>query len=103
MYRRHTALGAILAAGLVLAGCSSSPAPSSGGGKVVLKFWGVAENTDKASDAIIKKFEQTHPNIDVQWTGYPEDQIDTKINTALAAGAPPDISGPSRNWMRAGR
>lgn len=103
MYRRHTALGAILAAGLLLAGCSTTPAPSSGG-KVVLKFWGISDNTDKASSTIIAKFEKLHPNIQIQWTGYPESQYTTKINTALAAGSPPDIGDMySRNWMAAGR
>ncbi|MDH2443319.1 sugar ABC transporter substrate-binding protein [Amnibacterium sp. CER49] len=94
-----------MTATLLLTGCSgASNGSSGGGGKVVLKYWGVAENTDKASKAIIAKFEKLHPNIQVQFTGYPEAQYPTKIDTALAAGSPPDVGDmASRTWMRAGR
>ena len=101
MHRGRLVWASFAVAGLLLAGCGGGDSSSSG--KVVLKFFGVAENTDKASDAIIAAFEKEHPNIDVQWTGFPEDQYTTKINTALAAGVPPDIGDIyDRNWMRGG-
>lgn len=94
----------LAAATLTLAGCVGGSGGSTAGGKVVLNYYGVAENTDSASNAIIKAFEKAHPNIVVNFTGYPESQYTTKIDTALAAGAPPDIGDMySRNWMAEGK
>jgi ABC-type glycerol-3-phosphate transport system substrate-binding protein len=39
----------------------------------------------------VKEFETAHPDIQIKVTAYPEDQYGVKVQTAIAAGAAPDL------------
>lgn len=96
---------------LIAAACSkssSSPSNPSGSGTtasgpVTLDLW-VFEGEDTFLPTLKKRFEAEHPNITVNITLIPEDSYVTKIDTALAAGSPPDIGYMYEpRWMKAGR
>src|SRR6266496_3205494 len=59
--------------------------------KVTLDYWGTKEGYDDYSAALVKAFEAKYPNIHIKVTTYPEANYQTKIDTALAAGKPPDL------------
>ena len=70
---------------------SATPAASASGDAVTLNVWtleGEEEFLPKIKDA----FESSHPGTTLEFTVLPEDQYGTKVDTALAAGAPPDIA-----------
>ena len=53
--------------------------------------------------ALEEAFETAHPNIDLEITLIPEDQYVVKIDTALAAGSPPDIGFLyEQRWVKTG-
>lgn len=98
---------------LVMAACTAeSPAASagasgsqpSGGEEVSLDFWVFEEGgVGTFLETVVSEFEAENPNIHIEVTAFPEDQYGVKIDTALAAGAPPDLTlvfGPDQ--MRQG-
>jgi multiple sugar transport system substrate-binding protein len=77
------------------------PAGQSAGGTITL--W-IFEGEDEFLPTLVKAFEQEHPDITVKVTNIPEDNYVTKIDTALAAGRPPDIGYLYEpRWIKAGR
>ncbi len=70
---------------------------------VTLNFW-VFEGENQILPAFVKAFHDQHPNINVHITLIPEDNYVTKIDTALAAGSPPDIGWIyDPHWLKAGK
>jgi multiple sugar transport system substrate-binding protein len=54
-------------------------------------------------DAYIKEFEEQHPDIKIEYSSLPEDEYQTKVATALSAGAPPDVAIiENKGWMKSG-
>ena len=110
-------VGMVAALALVAIGCTSSPTSDSGGGggdgggggegsgeKVTIDFW-VTETGGGAFLAELETdFEAKYPNIDLNVTGYPEDNYDVKLDTAIAAGKAPDlvVAGGDLDHMRKG-
>jgi multiple sugar transport system substrate-binding protein len=101
--RRLTALVAILVVAACSPGTTSSPATSGGPASaapsgappsadaVTLNLWTV----DGEEDFLPKLktgFEAAYPGTTLEITVLPEDQYSTKVDTALAAGSPPDIA-----------
>jgi multiple sugar transport system substrate-binding protein len=92
----------------VLAACTSSGssvAPQGSGSQspVTLNLW-IFEGEDVFVPTLVKAFEAEHPNVTINVTDIPEDNYVTKIDTALAAGKPPDIGYMYEpRWMQAGR
>lgn len=87
----------------------ATPAPAEGatttGEKITLNLW-VFEGEEGFLPELQKQFEAKYPNIALQITEIPEDQYATKIDTALAAGAPPDVGfvyGGINRWLKAGK
>jgi multiple sugar transport system substrate-binding protein len=103
--RRFVVLAAIV---LVAAACESGDGGDGNGQPdtgepVTLDFWVFEEAQDEYFDTVVEAFEQEHPNIDLEVTAYPEGNYFTRIDTAIAAGDPPDLglsSGVDR--MRSG-
>src|SRR5262249_7322037 len=90
-----------IVATLVVPACSHS-SPSSNG-KVTINWWQDTEDTGTFEHNVIKAFEAKYPNIKVNLTTYPQSQYYTKVDTAVAAGAAPDVVGlPSLTWMKDG-
>ncbi len=83
-------LGGMGLAGAVLlgaAGCGGSR------GKVVRFFTGIQETTalERAAQDIIARFEEQHPNIDVQREAMPTEDQRAVIQTRLQSEEPPDV------------
>ncbi|PZD95266.1 ABC transporter substrate-binding protein [Paenibacillus sambharensis] len=80
-----------------IAACSSQGTPSeeSGSDSITLKLWDQSVgNTDpsaKLLPQIIEKWNNEHPDIQIERTGTTGEQYKTKIKTALAGGEAPDI------------
>ena len=77
-------VGAML---LDTAGCGESR------GKVVRFLTGIQETTvlERASEEIIARFEEQHPNIDVQREAMPTEDVRAVIQTRLQSEEPPDV------------
>ena len=70
--------------------------------KVPLSIW-VFEGEEEFLFNVESTFEAAHPNIDLNITLIPEEEYVTKIETALAAGEPPDIGFVyEARWMKIG-
>jgi multiple sugar transport system substrate-binding protein len=75
----------------VAPGATSEATPESPSGeKVTITLWAY-EGYQDFLPVLIEGFEAKYPNINVELTNIPEDQYGTKLETALAAGAPPDL------------
>jgi len=72
---------------------SASPAPSASSvaEAVTLNLWTI-EGEEDFLPKLKAAFETAHPGVTLEITVLPEDQYGTKVDTALAAGAPPDIA-----------
>ena len=69
---------------------------------VTLDLW-IFEGEEQLLPALEEAFESEHPNIDLEITLIPEDQYVVKIDTALAAGSPPDIGFLyEQRWVKTG-
>jgi multiple sugar transport system substrate-binding protein len=71
-----------------------------------LKYWvydSGASTAGSFQETIINEFEAAHPGVHIAVTAFPEDNYALKVQTAIAAGAPPDLGlifGP--DMMRQG-
>ena len=95
MGRRAAAFLGILA--IVLVACgeqTSSPDGSGGGGGDTLVFWSAEDNTERieATQVIIDRFTE-ETGIDVELVAVAEDQLATRITSAIAADTLPDVFG----------
>jgi multiple sugar transport system substrate-binding protein len=106
MHRRLNASLAVVA--LVLAGCTSSGGTGGDGGggnsgePVTLSLWAF-EGEEAFFPTLKKEFEAEHPNVTIEITEIPEDNYPTKVDTALAAGRPPDMGLTyEQRWFKAG-
>src|SRR4029453_16036738 len=89
--RARTFVGALLAVLLVIAvGCGGRDNKNDRG--ETLTFWTAEDNPDrvKATQAIIDRFEQ-QTNIKVKLVAIGEDQLQSQIASASAAGSLPDV------------
>jgi multiple sugar transport system substrate-binding protein len=107
--RRHrAALVTIVVGTLVAAACTSNePEPPEDQTTVdepqTIDIWAFEGEADFLP-RLINAFEDEHPNITVKLTNIPEDNYVTKIDTALAAGSPPDLGYLyETRWITAGR
>ncbi len=70
--------------------------------EVTLTLWAF-EGFQDFLPVLIEAFEAEYPNIQVELTNIPEDQYGVRIETALAAGAPPDLGFiANRRWLKEG-
>jgi multiple sugar transport system substrate-binding protein len=60
----------------------------------VVTFWGRSD-TDAITLKLVKQFNATHPSLNVQFTPIADSIEETKLATAIRAGAPPDLVGLS--------
>ncbi|HZG57050.1 ABC transporter substrate-binding protein [Paenibacillus sp.] len=92
----------------IAAGCSQKPGGASGSGeKVVLEFvrWSNGPALDAEEEDKIKRFNESHPNIEVQMTLLPWDETFRKIELSLATNNPVDLfywDVPAYAWYKDG-
>lgn len=102
--RKRSWLAVLALLAIVAAACTGDEGPTGGAAEpVTLEFWVAQEHLDGYLDSLVDAFEEEYPNIDIELTTFPEINYGTKIETAIAAGNPPDI-GEVGNllWMREG-
>src|SRR5437667_635019 len=103
--RLWRSLALLTAVPLIISGCSGggNNSPQSPGGHVTLNLW-IFEGEDAFVPKLVSAFEKLHPNISIKVTDIPENSYVTKIDTALAAGQPPDIGYIYEpRWIKAGK
>lgn len=108
MRRLQGALALLAALALVAAACDGGGGETreegGTGEEVTLDFWLFEEGRDEYFDALVAAFEKEYPNIHIDVTTYPEANYGTKIETALAAGDPPDLGWVGNLlWFREGK
>ncbi|MFC0212957.1 extracellular solute-binding protein [Paenibacillus chartarius] len=89
------------AAGTASPGASTTPAASAASSEpVTIEYWQY-EFAAKVEliDALIKEFEQKHPNIKVKQTNFPYDQYNQKVATLVPAGKGPDVINLYYGWL----
>ncbi|WP_256760589.1 ABC transporter substrate-binding protein [Cohnella sp. WQ 127256] len=112
MRRRISAIGSVLlATSVLIAGCgnstnkentaapsaaatsSNSATASDSGEKITLRLtiWGSSPMTIGKNDAVIKKFEELHPNINIESENYSSDVYNDKLGVMAASSNLPDI------------
>jgi multiple sugar transport system substrate-binding protein len=100
--RAAWSLAAAIVMTAALSGCFGR-----GGGDAdsnAISAWMFPQGDDEvAIRAIEAAFEAQNEGKDLEVIVYPEDEYQTKINTALVAGSPPDVAMiENRNWMKVG-
>jgi multiple sugar transport system substrate-binding protein len=102
-------VGSLSAFALVVVGCTSSDGAGdagtgaeTGGEPVTLTLWAF-EGEEAFFPTLKERFEAEYPNITLEITEIPEDNYATKVDTALAAGRPPDLGLTyEQRWFKAG-
>jgi ABC-type glycerol-3-phosphate transport system substrate-binding protein len=98
MRRLVGALAAAACLTLAVAGCGGGSSGTSAGGVTTLTYWSGFTGGDRPTyEALIKKFNDTHPTIQVKMDVQPWDSIAQKLPTAIASGSGPDIATPDYN------
>jgi multiple sugar transport system substrate-binding protein len=93
--RARTFVVALLAVIVLIAGCGGGGGKKgSGNGGNRLTFWTAEDSPErvKATQAIVNRFEQ-QSGIKVKLVAVGEDQLQSQITNASAAGSPPDVLG----------
>lgn len=100
---RRPAYPVAFALALVLASCLGRGGDD-GADSNAISVWMFPQGDDEvAIRAFEAAFEEQNAGKDVEVVVYPEDEYQTRINTALVAGSPPDVALiENRNWMKAG-
>ncbi|RBW69726.1 ABC transporter substrate-binding protein [Bacillus taeanensis] len=99
-----------MAASMALAGCSESKETTvqssgeegaSSDEQVVLTFWDENAGPQRTPiyEELFKKFEEEHPNIDVEYVGLPKKSAKQKFDAAIAADDMPDVAGVQTSWL----
>ncbi|WP_052460649.1 extracellular solute-binding protein [Microbacterium gorillae] len=107
--RTLAAGAAIIAAAIMVTGCgraadgeehASSPAATVGDGPATgtVTMWTMGSEAD-ALKPFIAEFEKLNPDVTVKVTAVPWTAGHSKIQTAIAGGATPDISMIGSSWM----
>lgn len=101
--RRFLGAVALAALAMALSACFGGRNGASGGSNAI-SVWLYPQGDDEVGiRAIEAAFEAKHAGKQLEIVVYPEDEYQTKINTALVAGNPPDVAiMESRNWMKVG-
>jgi multiple sugar transport system substrate-binding protein len=82
---------------------AATAAPAASAEQIPLTLW-IFEGEEQFLPKLKESFEAKNPNIVLEITQIPEDQYVTKIDTALAANDPPDISFIyEKRWLKAGK
>jgi multiple sugar transport system substrate-binding protein len=86
------------------AGCANAGDSSdTSNGTTTLQLWAY-EGYQDFLPILIEGFEKKYPDIKVELTNVPEEQYVTKVDTALAAGQPPDLGFIyERRWLAQGQ
>lgn len=100
---------ALLTTSMVMSGCSSSKStnssqsekPTSTKEKVTITFWDENSGPTRTPyyDELIKKFNSSQSEVQVDYVGIPQENALQKYNTAIAANEMPDVGGLQEAWV----
>jgi raffinose/stachyose/melibiose transport system substrate-binding protein len=93
--RAWTRLAALGAAALVTAACAPSTDGSgdgSGGDGTTLTVWSWRTEDVKAYEKIFDVYEESHPDVTVEFKAFKNDEYDTVLQTGLAEKGGPDVA-----------
>jgi len=99
---KKTAILALLIINLfVLSGCSTSwgVKPTTAPKTVTLKYWRAWDDTDAFGD-IIKKYNQIHPNIKIEYRKFRYEEYEQQLLEAFAEDRGPDIFSVHNTWVK---
>ncbi|MBB5960224.1 multiple sugar transport system substrate-binding protein [Saccharothrix tamanrassetensis] len=85
-------LTAVLLAAVAACGGATSPEPT---GSVTLTWWDYLDHSpmaDQAVDALVKRYQDGHPGVQIRRTAIPRAEFAAKLDEAIAAGTFPDIA-----------
>ncbi len=99
--RQLRTAGVPIVVAVLLSGCFGG---RGGGTTNAISVWMFPQGDDEvAIHAFEKAWEKQNPGKDLKIVVYPEDQYQTKVNTALVAHDPPDVAIiENRDWMKVG-
>lgn len=84
---------------LLISGCGKKE-PGETGGQTVLTYWRHFYQTeDRAVKELIRKFEDEHPDIRINYQSMPYQGFRKKLYTSLQAGKGPDIMNIHNSWV----
>lgn len=95
--RSYTAVGAVMAATVVLAGCGSqagggsTPTGSATSGDITYEYFNNQPAAITATKQIVADFEKKYPKIKVTLEVAPADSLQQKLQTQYAGGVAPDV------------
>ena len=93
--RRRTWLAALATSSVLALGLGINAAAAD---PVKLTYWSGFTGGDKqAYEDLIKKFNDSHPDIQIDYQLQPWDSIAQKLPTAIASGSGPDLATPDYN------
>lgn len=96
-------VGLLALVAIVAAACGGGEPEKKEAAEVTLDFWIFEEGFDEYTTALIDAFEAKYPNIHIDVTQYPESNYGTKVETAIAAGSPPDLGWVGNlTWFKEG-
>ena len=105
-----TAVAGVLAASSVLAGCGSSSSGEEGGGeeqssdkKIQIKLsttWTQGSVAQDNIEDLIAKFEEEHPNVEIEHDALSTADLRTKLTVQAASGDMPDVSWCPQSYAR---
>ena len=100
---RRSAYAIAFGLALILSGCFGRGGEEEGDSNAI-SVWMFPQGDDEvAIRAFEAAYEEANQGKDVEVVVYPEEEYQTRINTALVAGSPPDVAIiENRNWMKAG-
>src|SRR5215471_2848533 len=78
---------------LVLVACGGGSTGNTSGGKVTINWWHISTTDPLKSifQNLADQYMKAHPNVTIKITVIENEAFKTKLNTAMQAGAPPDI------------
>ncbi|PHV12254.1 extracellular solute-binding protein [Chitinimonas sp. BJB300] len=84
----------------VVAASFAASAPAFSAEKQKLEVWtmSLAPKFNDFFKGMLDKYNAQHPNVEVVWTDYPWDVIQTKFTAAVAAGKPPALVNLNVPW-----
>lgn len=92
-------LNAFARAALLAAGCAIA-LPTLAADKPVLEVWtmSLSPKFDGYFKDLVGKYNAQNPNVEIKWTDYPWDVIQSKFTAAVGAGKPPALVNLNVPW-----
>lgn len=99
MRKTISAIAALGAAVLLLAGCSAGNDSGSGGDVVTLDYWNFTASTMPMEEKLIAEFEKQNPDIKINLQELALDNYQNNLQVGARAGTNPDVFQAIPEWL----